>query len=130
MKNTAILIALSLLVLYSTASFAKSAGSAQSGAGFENVQEPKLGRIGRKFRKEVNVTVNFDINRDLLNARAKRYLDAQAIWLLSHPNTRFSVYGYTNNSGGADYDSSLGMRRADRVIAYLVSRSVGLSRTF
>ena len=83
MKNTSIIIALSLLVLSTTVSFANSAGVAQSNsadaaqsysagaaqsnsaglaqsrAGFVNSQEPKLQSIGRKFRKEVADTVIF-----------------------------------------------------------------------
>ena len=51
----------------------------------------------------------------------------QAGWIRQFPEVRFRVYGHTDLVGSNAYNQRLGLRRAQAVVHFLVSR--GISRT-
>lgn len=84
--------------------------------------------LGRRFAEEVPSTVNFAFDNAQLDAEARRTLDRQAHWINQFPEVRFRVYGHTDLVGSAAYNHQLGLRRANAVVNYLVSRGVSRSR--
>ena len=84
--------------------------------------------VGRRFDAEVPATVTFAFNRADLSAGAKATLDRQADWIGQFPEVRFRVYGHTDLVGSNAYNYSLGLRRAQTVVAYLSSRGISTSR--
>jgi hypothetical protein len=72
--------------------------------------------------------VTFDFDSDALDPEARETLNAQAGWIIGHPSVRLRVYGHADRSGDAGYNTELGLRRAQRVVAYLISRGVDAAR--
>ena len=73
-------------------------------------------------------TVYFDFDRDFLDPAARQQLDRQAAYIRSRPNLKFGVTGHTDMVGNLTYNRALGMRRAKRVVAYLVSKGIESER--
>ncbi len=84
--------------------------------------------VGRRFDAEVPSTVNFAFNRTELSTTAMSNLDRQASWILQFPEVKFSVYGHTDLVGSNGYNYNLGLRRAQVVVSYLVSKGVERGR--
>lgn len=66
-------------------------------------------------------SVRFGINRDNLTKDAKAALDQLAANIPQVTDYIIVVNGYTDSTGGADYNYSLSRRRADAVIQYMAS---------
>lgn len=84
--------------------------------------------LARRFASEVNSTVNFEFNSTVLDADARATLLRQADWIRQFPEVRFRVYGHTDLVGSAAYNRSLGLRRAQAVVAFLTSQGIDRSR--
>ncbi|MDZ7710308.1 MAG: OmpA family protein [Roseovarius sp.] len=84
--------------------------------------------LANRFASEVQSTVNFAFDSDLLDAGARDTLREQAHWIRQFPEVRFRVYGHTDAVGSARYNKALGMRRAQAVVAYLASQGISRSR--
>lgn len=84
--------------------------------------------LNRRFADTVPTTVNFDFNSSQLDPVAMATLDRQADFMRQFPEVTFRVYGHTDAVGGAAYNKRLGLRRAQRVVAYLATRGVSKSR--
>jgi len=84
--------------------------------------------LGGRFAREVPDTVNFAFDSDQLDAQSRAILDRQAAWINQFPEVRFRVYGHTDLVGSAEYNYGLGLRRANAVVNYLVSRGVSRAR--
>ncbi len=84
--------------------------------------------VGQRFENEVQTTVLFAFNRSDLLPVARTTLDRQAAWIRQFPEVRFRVYGHTDLVGSNRYNYGLGLRRAQTVVAYLVSRGISKSR--
>lgn len=84
--------------------------------------------LANRFASEVQSTVNFAFDSDLLDAGARDTLREQAHWIRQFPEVRFRVYGHTDAVGSARYNKALGMRRAQAVVAYLVRQGISRSR--
>lgn len=84
--------------------------------------------LAERFHKEVPDTVNFAFNSAHLDAQARAVLNAQAHFIRQFPEARFRVFGHTDLVGSDAYNKRLGLRRAQTVVAYLVSRGVSRSR--
>lgn len=84
--------------------------------------------LARRFASEVNSTVNFAFNSTVLDADARATLLRQADWIRQFPEVRFRVYGHTDLVGSAAYNRSLGLRRAQAVVAFLTSQGIDRSR--
>jgi len=84
--------------------------------------------VGRRFEAEAPTVVTFEFDKSDLTPQAMTALDSQASWILQFPEIRFSVYGHADKVGSNEYNYNLGLRRAQTVVAYLVSKGVNGSR--
>lgn len=84
--------------------------------------------LANRFATEVLTTVNFAFNSAALDAGARDTLREQAQWIRQFPEVRFRVYGHTDAVGSAGYNKSLGLARANAVVAFLVSHGISRSR--
>ncbi len=84
--------------------------------------------LARRFASEVNSTVNFAFNSTVLDADARTTLLRQADWIRQFPEVRFRVYGHTDLVGSQAYNRSLGLRRAQAVVAFLTSQGIDRNR--
>jgi peptidoglycan-associated lipoprotein len=84
--------------------------------------------VGRRFAAEVDSTVTFAFNRAELTPAAMATLDRQAGWIRQFPEVRFRVFGHTDLVGSASYNYSLGLRRAQAVVAYLATQGISTAR--
>lgn len=80
--------------------------------------------LNRQFSQQVQTTVNFDFDKDVIRSDAAAILERQANWIRQHPAVHFSVFGHTDLVGSDDYNFDLAKRRADAVVRYLISRGV------
>jgi peptidoglycan-associated lipoprotein len=84
--------------------------------------------LAERFNAEVPDTVNFDFNQSNITPEAAAALDKQANFIRQFPEVRFTVFGHTDLVGGNAYNQRLGLRRANAVVDYLVSKGVSRSR--
>ncbi|WP_370312651.1 OmpA family protein [Sagittula sp.] len=84
--------------------------------------------LSQRFAAEVMTTVNFAFNSAQLDQGALDTLREQAHWIRQFPEVRFRVYGHTDKVGNQAYNKSLGLRRANAVVNYLVSQGISRSR--
>ncbi len=84
--------------------------------------------LDRRFAAEVNTMVNFEFNSANLDAVAQSTLREQASFIRQFPEVRFKVYGHTDLVGSNAYNRSLGLRRANAVVNYLVAQGISRSR--
>ena len=84
--------------------------------------------LAQRFANEVPDTVNFEFNRSDITAESRAILDKQANFIKQFPEVRFKVFGHTDLVGSAGYNQSLGLRRANAVVNYLVSKGISRSR--
>ena len=78
----------------------------------------------------LSLRVQFDLDSAALTAAAMRDLDQVAV-AFNGPElsaSALTLEGHTDSSGGAGYNLRLSQRRADEVVAYLVSRGVAANR--
>ncbi|MEM7526646.1 MAG: OmpA family protein [Pseudomonadota bacterium] len=80
------------------------------------------------FRAAAPDTVTFDFNRSTLKPEARRALDQQAAWLMANEGTLMAVVGHTDLVGSESYNNRLGLRRAQRVVNYLIAKGVDRDR--
>ena len=84
--------------------------------------------LNRRFSAEVPTTINFEFNSALLDEEARNVLRAQADFIRQFPEVSFKVYGHTDLVGSTAYNMSLGKRRADAAVDYLISQGIDRSR--
>ena len=84
--------------------------------------------LANRFAGEVQSTVTFEFNSAQLDAAAQAVLRQQASWIRQFPEVRFRVYGHTDAVGSNRYNKTLGLRRAQTVVAYLASQGISTSR--
>ncbi|GGH32052.1 Outer membrane protein OmpA [Cribrihabitans marinus] len=84
--------------------------------------------LGERFAREVPNQVNFAFDSAQLDPSARQILAEQANWIRQFPEVRFRVYGHTDLVGSNAYNKSLGLRRAQAVVAYLASQGISRSR--
>ena len=82
-----------------------------------------LGNIG--FRELGSHSIQFSFNSDELDASAQTALDGVAETIRSRPDLIVDIYGFTDESGPAEYNLQLGQRRAETVKRYLVGQTTG-----
>ena len=121
-----------------TASFFTEAGSTIDSGDFgEATMNNRLVQTGaqdytinlaRRFASDVNTTVNFAFDSAALDDEARAVLTKQADWIRQFPEVRFKVYGHTDLVGSQAYNRSLGLRRAQAAVAFLVSQGIERSR--
>jgi outer membrane protein OmpA-like peptidoglycan-associated protein len=84
--------------------------------------------LNRRFSAEIDPTVTFAFNSATLDSAAQATLRRQANWIRQFPEVRFKVFGHTDLVGSDSYNRSLGLRRAQAVVNYLISQGVSRSR--
>lgn len=84
--------------------------------------------LAQRFASEVNSVVNFASNSTALDDQAKSILNQQVHWISQFPEVRFRVYGHADATGSAKQNKSLGQRRAQAVVNYLVRNGISKSR--
>lgn len=84
--------------------------------------------LGGRFAREVPDTVNFAFNSSVLDGQAQDILRRQAHWIRQFPEVRFRVFGHTDLVGSDAYNRSLGLRRAQAVVAFLGTQGISRSR--
>jgi peptidoglycan-associated lipoprotein len=84
--------------------------------------------LAGRFANEVQSTITFEFNSSALTAESRAILDQQANWISQFPEVRFRVYGHTDLVGSNAYNQSLGLRRAQAVVAYFASKGISRSR--
>ncbi|GEP50455.1 membrane protein [Flavobacterium noncentrifugens] len=73
-------------------------------------------------------SVRFDTNKSTLTAAAKTNLDKLVSVFSEYPDTNIVIYGYTDNTGAADYNLKLSGERAASVKSYLSGKGVSATR--
>lgn len=84
--------------------------------------------LSRKFEKDVPAMINFAFNRATLDPEAKTVLLQQANWIRQFPDIKFRVYGHTDLVGSSAYNQRLGLRRANKVVNFLISKGIDADR--
>lgn len=84
--------------------------------------------LAQRFAKEVPTTINFAFNSAQIDGQAAEVLRAQAHWIRQFPEVRFKVFGHTDAVGSNNYNFSLGKRRANAVVNFLVSQGISRGR--
>lgn len=85
-------------------------------------------RVGEGIDVKFDSGILFDINKTDIKPAAITNLDNLASSLLSNPQTKVQIDGYTDNTGSAEYNLSLSDRRANAVKSYLMNKGVDASR--
>ncbi len=73
-------------------------------------------------------SVNFDLNKSTLTAKAKTNLDKLVPVFNEYPDTNILIFGYTDSSGSDDYNLKLSEERAASVKSYLSGKGIAGSR--
>ena len=74
--------------------------------------------------------VHFDFDRSNLKPEAIAILDRAVMTLQANPMLNVTIEGHTDSVGTAEYNLSLGERRANAVRDYLLNRGIGANRMF
>lgn len=73
-------------------------------------------------------TVYFGTDSFSIDAEARAILEAQARWLVAHPNVNVTIEGHADERGTREYNLGLGDRRANAAKNFLASRGVSTAR--
>lgn len=84
--------------------------------------------LGHRFETDVNTQVNFEFNSAKLDANARAALLEQANWIQQFPEVTFRVYGHTDLVGSNSANKSLGLRRANAAVNFLIKQGISRSR--
>lgn len=84
--------------------------------------------LNQRFAAEVPATVNFEFNKADLTPQAQEILMEQANWIKQFPEVHFKVFGHTDLVGSNAYNKSLGLRRAQTVVNFLIAQGIARSR--
>lgn len=86
-------------------------------------------RVGEGIKLTLNEnSVNFDLNKSTLTAKAKANLDKLVPVFNEYPDTDIQIFGYTDSSGADDYNLRLSEQRAASVKSYLSGKGLKSSR--
>jgi outer membrane protein OmpA-like peptidoglycan-associated protein len=86
-------------------------------------------RVGEGIRLVLNEnSVNFDLGKSTLTAKAKGNLDKLVAVFNEYPDTDIQIFGYTDSSGSDELNQKLSEQRAASVKAYLASKGLKSAR--
>lgn len=121
-------ISVSLIAVVSGCAAPQSLEMSRASTAIHVPQPAAVSALSRKFRAETPYIVNFGFDSDRLDASAMAELGIQADWIIAHPHVKFRVYGHTDRVGNQAYNEALGLRRAERVVAFFMSRGISENR--
>jgi peptidoglycan-associated lipoprotein len=121
----AALIALSMAACSSNPEGKDGANGAGGGFGAGGAATPGS---AQDFVVNIGDRIFFDSDSTELNTTAITTLDKQAQWLSQYPRYSFTMEGHADERGTAEYNYSLGARRAQTARDYLASRGIAASR--
>lgn len=99
----------------------------ETDAGKESNQEWRI--IDCKLLEYNALPIYYDFNSDLLDASAKRIIDANLFNLMTtKPYVRIEINSHTDARASDDFNLDLSKRRARAVVDYLVSKGIKRSR--
>jgi len=109
-----------------------SAFSSNYGVAYENnfralngdLQREMAANLTRVFASKTPATINFEFNSSNLDSAAQAALREQAAWMKTNPNITFKVFGHTDAVGSTAYNQSLGLRRAQTAVNFLIRQGV------
>ncbi|MCC9071648.1 OmpA family protein [Flavobacterium sp. F-65] len=86
-------------------------------------------RVGEGIHLVLNENaVRFDTNKSTLTTQAKANLDKLVPVFNEYADTNIEIFGYTDNTGRAEYNLTLSGQRAASVKAYLISKGLNANR--
>jgi len=86
-------------------------------------------RVGEGIRLVLKEdAVRFDVNKATLTEQAKINLNKLVPVFKEYSDTNIDIFGYTDNSGRAEYNLKLSQSRAETVKTYLISKGLVSSR--
>lgn len=88
----------------------------------------KVERVGEGIVVEFNSQILFGFDQSNLSADAKQNLDKLNTILNEYPDTDIEIQGHTDNTGTAEYNQTLSVRRATTVADYLKSKGIAANR--
>ncbi|MQP25793.1 OmpA family protein [Flavobacterium sp. LMO8] len=74
------------------------------------------------------IILHYTNDSDVLNDMDKADLDRVHAFLVNHPDVSIVVEGHASNPGTPEHNMTLSKERADKSVAYLVSRGISASR--
>jgi len=72
----------------------------------------------------VNLHINFENNSANIDANSQDRIQKYADFLIKHKNYSAKIIGHTDSRGSASYNKQLSQKRADAVVADLISKGV------
>jgi peptidoglycan-associated lipoprotein len=100
-----------------------------AGTGDMGSSDSEVGPLNAQFKREIlSDTVLFGLDEFDIDPEARRVLDSQAQWLVSHPQARITIEGHCDERGTREYNLGLGDRRANAAKNYLAARGVNAAR--
>lgn len=90
--------------------------------------EQQRQRLQNMMNKLMSEEVYFDYDKSALTAQARDILTEAASLLNSEPRLYVEVQGHTDTRGTESYNMTLGSKRAQAVVEYLVNQAVDASR--
>lgn len=106
-----------------TATVEGSDGYAGDGYTQSNLDGPASG-TQEDLAVNIGDRVFFGYDRYDLSPEARRILDQQANWLMTHANLNITIEGHADERGTREYNLALGERRASSVENYLIALGV------
>ena len=95
----------------------------------QSVPGAKVERVGEGIKLTLGENaVRFDTNKSTLTPGAKANLDKLLSVFNGYPDTNILIYGYTDNTGAADYNLKLSAQRAESVKSYLTAKGMSNAR--
>lgn len=88
----------------------------------------RVERHGDNLKLIMPGNITFATDSSSINAGFHAVLDSVALVLQEFDQTNLEVIGYTDSTGGFEYNQHLSERRADSVTAYLVTQGISASR--
>lgn len=88
----------------------------------------KVERVDEGIVVEFNSKILFGFDQSNLSTEAKGNLDKLIIILNEYPDTDLEIQGHTDNTGSAEYNQTLSVKRATSVADYLIAKGIAKNR--
>lgn len=133
-KRYAMMFCLSAGIMLAGCSTTKGPGAPVSDATGDGVSTSGIGSQGGYagggtasaacLQSPANQSYYFDLNSDNIHSEDNPCINAQARYLVAHPNAKVRLEGNCDNRGSREYNRGLGWRRANAVKQILMQDGV------